>query len=80
MDGEMWCCVSEVDYMIYALIQDGYGNEFQYRCTDHEAIYNRIMNMSENDHEVASDIASWCEIATVGERYVFREGTVDICE
>lgn len=66
--------------MIYALVQDNYGNEFQYRCTDYESIYNRIMNLSENDHEVASDIANWCGIARVGERFLFREGTVDICE
>ena len=65
--------------MVYAIIQDDYGKEFQYNCKDHDAIYERIINLT-GDEQEAIEIASWCEIATVGERFLGNGITVDICE
>lgn len=63
----------------YAIIQDDYGKEYQYRCSDHDAIYDRIVALTDDIQE-AIEIASWCEIASVGERYLGNGVTVDICE
>ena len=48
--------------------------------TDFNMIYNKIMRMTEGNHEIASDAASWCELATIGEIYEFREGRIEIKE
>ena len=50
------------------------------KANSHEDIYNLMMNLTDNDHEIASDAASWCELASVGEVYDFREGTLKIEE
>lgn len=50
------------------------------KANNHEDIYNLMMNLTNNDHEIASDAASWCELASVGEVYDFREGTLKIEE
>lgn len=34
------------------------------------------MLLTDNDHEISADAASWCELATVGEIYEFREGEI----
>ena len=52
--------------------------EWNYRCDDHEAIYERMMKITNNDHEVSSDAASWCELAYVGQFYIFPEGAIEI--
>lgn len=43
-------------------------------------IYFKMMELTGNDHEIAADAESWCQLATVGERYEFREGYIDIQE
>jgi len=48
------------------------------KANNHEDIYNLMMNLTDNDHEIASDAASWCELASIGEVYDFREGTLKI--
>ena len=48
------------------------------KANDYEMIYNKVMRMTGNDHEIAADAASWCELATVGEIYEFREGIIKI--
>ena len=48
--------------------------------SDFDMIYNKMMRLTDGDHEVASDAASWCELATVGEIYEFREGVIEIKE
>lgn len=47
-------------------------------ANDYDMVYNKIMRMTDGDHEIASDAASWCELATVGEVYDFREGSIEI--
>jgi len=49
-------------------------------ANDYDIIYNKIMRMTDGDHEIASDAASWCELATIGEIYEFREGRIEIKE
>lgn len=39
-----------------------------------------MMELKGNDHEISDDAASWCELATVGEIYEFREGKIEIQE
>ena len=48
--------------------------------SDFDMIYNKMMRLTDGDHEVAQDAASWCELATVGEIYEFREGVIEIKE
>lgn len=43
-------------------------------------IYNKMMEITDGDHEISSDAASWCELACVGEIYEFREGYIEIEE
>lgn len=47
-------------------------------ANDYDMIYNKMMRLTDGDHEVAADAASWCELATIGEIYEFREGTIEI--
>ena len=49
-----------------------------YKPTDFDMIYNKVMRMTDGDHEIAENAAAWCELATVGEIYEFREGTIEI--
>lgn len=53
---------------------------WEYRPYDHDAIYDRTMLITGNDHEISADAASWCELATVGEIYEFREGEIEIVD
>ena len=71
--------------MIYALVKRYETNEkefmdWNYKPNDHEAIYERMMKITDNDHEISADAASWCELATVGEIYEFREGEIEMME
>ena len=70
---------------IYALIkpytEEGYeGYCYQYTWNDHYGIYDKMMELTGSDHEISCDAASWCELATVGEIYEFREGEIEIVE
>ena len=46
--------------------------------SDYDLIYGKVFRMTEGDHEIASNAASWCEFATLGEIYEFREGRIEI--
>lgn len=53
------------------------------RCinVDHyDRIYEAMMDITDGDHEIASDAASWCELAAIGETYEFREGIIRLVE
>lgn len=70
---------------IYAVVKviKGSGAEptcLFYKPTDHYSIYDKVMELTDNDHEIASNVASWCEIAGVGEVYEFHGGEVEIVE
>lgn len=68
---------------IYAVIKRYAQNgkdfaDWFYRPSNHSDIYDKMMDITENDHEIAADGASWCELASVGETYEFREGEIEI--
>lgn len=54
--------------------------DFIYKPNDHDAIYHMMMELTDGDYEISSYAASWCELATVGEIYEFREGEIEIME
>ena len=59
--------------------QDGKEfNDWIYHCNNHDGIYSQMMIITGGDHEISSDAASWCELASVGEIYEFREGEIEI--
>lgn len=60
-------------------IDDDENKTTYYRkANDYDEIYSLMMRITNNDHEVSSDAASWCELASVGETYNFREGVLEI--
>lgn len=70
---------------VYAVIkryeQDGQEyKEWVTKPYKHDWIYEQMMIITGNDHEISSDAASWCELATVGEIYEFREGEIEIMD
>ena len=70
---------------IYAVIkqyeQDGKGyKEYVEHPNKFDWIYEQMMLLTDGDHEISADAASWCELATVGEIYEFREGEIEIME
>ena len=65
---------------IHARIQTDKAFDVLFNPQDHDLIYDAMMEVTDNDHEISCDAASWCEIATVGELYDFREGTITIVE
>ena len=52
--------------------------EYIYFPTDHNKIYERMMQLTGNNHEVSDEAACWCELATVGETYEFCQGEIEI--
>lgn len=58
---------------------DGFA-DWHFKPNNHYGIYEKMMELTGNDHEISSDAASWCELATVGEIYEFREGEIEIQE
>jgi hypothetical protein len=70
---------------IYAIVKryEQNGVEFEdwlYKPNNHYGIYDKMMELTGDDHEISSGAASWCELATVGEIYEFREGEIEIVE
>lgn len=70
---------------IYAVVKryEQNGKEFKdwvYKPNNHYDIYDKMMELTDNDHEISDDAASWCELASVGEIYEFREGEIEIQE
>lgn len=70
---------------IYAVVKryEQNGVEFAswyYKPSRHYDIYEQMMELTDGDHEISSDAASWCELATVGETYEFREGEIEIMD
>ena len=69
---------------VYAVIQispnvQNTARNYVFKPNDYENIYLAMMNITGGDHEIAQEAASWCEIATIGETYEFREGRIEIC-
>lgn len=49
-----------------------------YKHNDHYAIYEKIMELSNEDHELSSNAASWCELATIGEVFETDDWEIEI--
>lgn len=56
------------------------GIEYREAPLDFYHIYKVMMKLTNGDHEISQDAASWCELAHIGEIYEFREGTIEIIE
>lgn len=54
--------------------------DWEYKPNAHEKIYEKMMELTENDHEISDEAASWCELAAEGEIYEFVEGEVEITD
>jgi len=66
--------------LFYATIKQ-YGENpaiWIYKTNEYDKIYNKMMQITGNDHEISEDAASWCELACNGEIYEFREGEIEI--
>lgn len=60
-------------------IDDNNNKKIFYRkANNYYGIYELMMKLTNNNHEVSSDAASWCELASAGEVYDFGEGTLEI--
>ena len=66
--------------MIYAKIKTNKGVRILLKPSNHDGIYEAMMEITGNDHEISADAASWCELATIGEIYEFREGEIEIVD
>ena len=51
-----------------------------YKTTDYDSIYDKMMRLTDGDHETSENVASWSELASIGEIYEFREGMAEIEE
>ena len=56
------------------------NSTYYYRCNDNDGIYIQMMHLTDGDHEISDDAASWCELAIVGEIYEFLEGEIEIID
>ena len=37
--------------------------DWEYKPNAHEKIYEKMMELTDNDHEISDEAASWCELA-----------------
>ena len=68
---------------IYAVVKITENNKsvaWYCKSDDYYSIYDKMMKLTNNNHELSSDAASWCELATVGEIYEFENGEIEIQE
>ena len=67
--------------MVKAIIRE-WGRKYYYirNPKDHDGIYDLMMTITDEDHEISSDAASWCELARIGETYELREGYIELEE
>lgn len=67
--------------MIYAAITPTFSNVTRYsKVSDYYDIYEKIMFITENNHEISEDAASWCELAYIGATYEHEQFTIEIIE
>lgn len=53
-------------------------DEWEYRSNAYYRIYEKMMELTDNDHESSENAASWCELAAEGEIYEFSEGEIEM--
>lgn len=51
-----------------------------YYASDYDWIYETMMGLTGNDHEISAEAACWCEDAPVGSVFEFRNGTITLEE
>lgn len=47
---------------------------------DYSEIYDKMMEITDNDWEISADASQWCPDAPIGAEYGFREGYITIEE
>ncbi len=47
-----------------------------YKANAHHEIYEKMMELTDNDHEISENAAAWCISASVADTYEFREGEI----
>lgn len=55
-------------------------DDWYYKPDHYDKIYNKIMELSDNDHELAEDAASWCLTAPVEAIYETDNWEIEIQE
>ena len=58
---------------------DGF-QDWHFKPSNHDRIYEKVMELTGGDVEISIDAASWCELATEGEIYEFREGEIEMMD
>lgn len=71
--------------MIFAVVKryetdDADFADWHYKTSEYDKIYEKMMCLTGNDHEVSASAASWCEVAYAGETYEFDEGEIEMQE
>ena len=62
----------------YARDDDDYFADWHYKKFDTKSIYEKVMEITENNYEISNDAARWCKDADKGDIYEFREGEIEI--
>jgi len=52
--------------------------DWTFKPSDYYEIYDKMMELTDGDHEISSGAADWCELATEDEMYEFREGEIEM--
>ncbi len=68
--------------MVRAIVKQrlagGIFTDWYFIPSDHDRIYEKMMEITNRDHEISDDAACWCELASVGETYGFCEEIIEI--
>lgn len=70
---------------IYAVVKkydtgnDDY-KDWHFNPKEHALIFDKMMYITGNDTVISIEAASWCELATIGEIYEFKQGEIEIME
>lgn len=65
--------------IIYSINKNGTGVK-RVHCDDYDAIYDCLMEIIKGNHDLSSDAANWCELATIGEEYDVEKFNIEIIE
>lgn len=52
--------------------------DWEYKPDVYDRIYKKMMELTDNDHEISAEAASWCASAIEGEVYEFAEGEIEM--
>ena len=60
--------------------QNNNSVEYKYRPFEINEIYDKMMEITNGNHEVSSEVESWCDLATIGEIRELPNFEVEITE